>query len=121
MAESGKDQHNDDIDGDFMVTADDAPPNIDYDTGEITHPQLDHKQPATIPQQTAVPEAVRATLDDDARAHQQALAEALAREERTEPAPATRARLDERRVTTRYRGEAAGRRRSQNQPRMGTT
>jgi len=37
MAEAGKDQHNDDIDGDFMVTADDAPANIDYETGEVIH------------------------------------------------------------------------------------
>ena len=84
MAESGKDQHNDDVDGDFMVTADDAPPNIDYDTGEITHPQLDHKQPATIPQQTAVPEAAGVTQDDDERAYQQALAESLAKEAQAE-------------------------------------
>jgi recombination protein RecT len=54
MAESGKDQHNDDIDGDFMVTADDAPTSIDYETGEITQPaQIEHQPPAqTLPQQT---------------------------------------------------------------------
>lgn len=61
MADSGKDQHNDDIDGDFIVTADDAPPNVDYETGEITPPpaQIEHQQPAmTIPQQMRQQETV---------------------------------------------------------------
>ncbi|MBK8117482.1 MAG: recombinase RecT [Candidatus Accumulibacter sp.] len=57
MAESGQDQRNDEaMAGDYSILPDDAPgedaPGVDYDTGEIT-PQLDHKQPITIPQQSA--------------------------------------------------------------------
>ena len=70
------------IEGGFVVE-EDAPEGVDKQTGEITHPQLDHKQPATIPQQTAVPEAAGVTQDDE-RAYQQALAESLAKEERAE-------------------------------------
>ena len=64
MAEAGKDQHNDDIDGDFMVTADDAPANIDYETGEITPQQLDHKQPVTVHQPSAQPATADAWRPD---------------------------------------------------------
>ena len=71
------------IEGGFVVE-EDAPEVVDKQTGEITHPQLDHKQPATIPQQTAVPEAAGVTQDDDERAYQQALAESLAKEEQAE-------------------------------------
>ncbi len=54
MADSGRDQHNDATDGDFMLMADDAPENVDTETGEITPPaQIEQKQPVTI-QQPAV-------------------------------------------------------------------
>ena len=68
------------IEGGFVVE-EDAPEVVDKQTGEITHPQLDHKQPATIPQQTTAAEAVAATVDDDERAYQQALSDALAKED----------------------------------------
>ena len=71
------------IEGGFVVE-EESTEVVDKQTGEITHPPLDHKQPVTIPQKTAAPEAVGVTPDDDARAHQQALSETLAREERTE-------------------------------------
>ena len=96
MAESGKDQHNDDIDGDFMVTADDAPPNIDYDTGEITHQQLDHKQPATIPQQTEIhPESGSEWRPDpEEEAAIRAAEQAEAQQSVPEQSPAARPRRD---------------------------
>ena len=61
MAESGQDQRNDEaMAGDYSILPDDAPEesdqNVDYETGEIT-PQLDHKQPITIPQPAAQPAA----------------------------------------------------------------
>lgn len=74
------------IEGGFVVE-EDAPEVVDKQTGEITHPQLDHKQPATIPQQTAVPAGVGPvgpTPGEDYRDHQQALAESLAKEEQAE-------------------------------------
>jgi len=37
------------IEGGFVVE-EDAPEVVDKQTGEITHPQLDHKQPVTVPQ-----------------------------------------------------------------------
>ena len=97
MAESGKDQHNDDIDGDFIVTADDAPPNVDYETGEITPPpaQIEHQQPAmTIPQQKrAEPEPVdsgwRPDHEEAAAIRQSELAEATPASQ-----PATRQRRE---------------------------
>jgi hypothetical protein len=50
-----------------------------------THAQIEHQQPGmTIPQQTAAPDAVGATPDDDERAYQQVLSETLAKEERAE-------------------------------------
>jgi len=60
--------------------------SVDQDTGEISDApaQIEHQQPGmTIPQQTAAPEAVAATQDDE-RAYQQALAEQLAKEEQAE-------------------------------------
>ena len=50
-----------------------------------THAQIEHQQPGmTIPQQTAAPDAVGATPDDDERAYQQVLSETLAKEDRAE-------------------------------------
>ena len=63
MAESGQDQRNDEaMAGDYSILPDDAPgedaPGVDYETGEITPlDQLEHKQPVTIPQQSAQPAA----------------------------------------------------------------
>lgn len=74
------------IEGGFVVE-EDAPEVVDKQTGEITHPQPDHKQPATIPEQTAVPAGVGPvgpTPGEDYRDHQQALAESLAKEEQAE-------------------------------------
>lgn len=74
------------IEGGFVVE-EDAPEVVDKQTGEITHPQLDHKQPATIPQQTAVPAGVGPvgpTPGEDYRDHQQALAESLEKEAQAE-------------------------------------
>ena len=67
------------IEGGFVVE-EEAPEVVDKQTGEITNPQLDHKQPVTIPQQTAAPKSVGVTPDDE-RAYQQALSDALAKED----------------------------------------
>ncbi len=97
MAESGKDQHNDSIDGDFMLAADDAPSGVDYETGEIAPPpaQIEHQQPAmTIPQQKrSEPEPVdsgwRPDHEEAAAIRQSELAEATPASQ-----PATRQRRE---------------------------
>jgi recombination protein RecT len=51
MAEGGKDQHMDAMDGDFSIVPDDAPyaaGEVDEETGEI-HGQLTEKAPVTVP------------------------------------------------------------------------
>jgi recombination protein RecT len=53
MASAGKDQHNDAMDGDYSLLPDDAPEELDTDTGEIT--QLEHQQPVTVPQHVEPP------------------------------------------------------------------
>ena len=56
MADAGRDQHNDAMDGDYNLLPDDAPEGIDAETGEIATPaQIEQKQPDTVPQQTAQP------------------------------------------------------------------
>lgn len=52
VIEAANDQgHNVTIDGDSVVVSDDAPQGVDQDTGEIhDEPQLEEKQPQTVPQ-----------------------------------------------------------------------
>lgn len=74
------------IEGGFVVE-ESAQEGVDIQTGEITphHAQIEHKQHGTtIHQQTAAPESVGVTHDDDERAYQHALAESLAKEEQEE-------------------------------------
>jgi recombination protein RecT len=52
MAEGGKDQHLDTLDGDFAIIPDDAPyaaGSVDEETGEI-HGQLSEQAPVTVPE-----------------------------------------------------------------------
>jgi len=51
MAEGGKDQHNDSLEGDFSILPDDAPLNVDTETGEIREETqaLEEKLPNSIP------------------------------------------------------------------------
>ena len=51
MAEAGRDQHNDAMDGDYNLLPDDAPEGIDTETGEI-QVRLTEKASLTIPQST---------------------------------------------------------------------
>ncbi len=54
MADGGKDQHLDSLDGDFSIIPDDAPysaGSVDEETGEI-HGQLTEKAPVTVPPMT---------------------------------------------------------------------
>jgi len=95
MAESGQDQRNDEaMAGDYSVLPDDAPEefdqNVDYETGEIT-PQLDHKQPATIPQPATQPAA-----DDQWRPdpEEEAAIRAAERQEALQSAPPARHRRE---------------------------
>lgn len=59
---------------------------------ESARQQLDHKQPATIPQQITVPDAAGVAQDDE-RAYQQALADSLAKEEAEKQNRRQRSRL----------------------------
>lgn len=73
MAEAGKDQHLDAIDGDFQIVGDDAPDfQFDQDTGEITQEpkQITHDQPIVTgdvpsPEEQA---AIKQRLIDEAEA-----------------------------------------------------
>ena len=52
MASAGQDQHTDAMDGDYSILPDDAPQTVDQDTGEIHDaPQIEQKQPQTVPQE----------------------------------------------------------------------
>lgn len=54
MAEAGRDQYIDSVDGDFWLAADDAPQGVDHETGEIITPtaeQIENQKARTIPQQ----------------------------------------------------------------------
>lgn len=64
MAAAGQDQHTDAMDGDYSILPDDAPRDVDQDTGEIREepPQIEEKQPQTVPQQ--MPKAESATQSD---------------------------------------------------------
>lgn len=58
MADDGKDQHNDAMDGDYSILPDDAPRDVDQDTGEVRDEphQIEEMQPQTVPQQMLKPE-----------------------------------------------------------------
>jgi recombination protein RecT len=91
MADAGRDQHNDSMDGEYHILPDDAPEGIDTDTGEITPPvQLDHKEPDTIPQQT--PAATTKTWTPTPEEEEAIRSRELAEEQATKPARQRRER-----------------------------
>ena len=97
MADDGKDQHNDAMDGDYSILPDDAPRDVDQDTGEIREepPQIEEKQPQTVPQQMPKREAEPAQRDwseeDEAMAR---AAEADEHREQQRQAPPARQRRE---------------------------
>ena len=97
MAAAGQDQHTDAMDGDYSILPDDAPRDVDQDTGEIREepPQLEEKQPQTVPQQMPKREAEPAQRDwseeDEAMAR---AAEADEHREQQRQAPPARQRRE---------------------------
>jgi recombination protein RecT len=64
MADAGRDQHTDAMDGDYSILPDDAPHSVDTETGEIHDaPQIEEKQPQTVPQEMPKREAEPAQRD----------------------------------------------------------
>lgn len=80
MADAGRDQHNDAMDGDYNLLPDDAPEGIDAETGEIATPaQIEQKQPITVPQsvkQPAMAEEWRPDPEEESAIRDAELAEA---------------------------------------------
>lgn len=91
MAAAGQDQHTDAMDGDYSILPDDAPRDVDQDTGEIREdpPHIEEKQPQTVQQQ--MPKAEPVTQSDWSEEDEaNARAAEAAEQQQQQPAPRQR-------------------------------
>lgn len=90
MADAGKDQHLDDIQGDFQIIPEDAPEVVDEETGEITNDKSESTKQIEQYNPDIKPEEIQSKTDEPSLAEQEdiqrkLMAEAQQQEERPQP------------------------------------